>query len=155
MAYLAIRTAWSCGLTVRKADLPKVKAYGTDIFNAASNRLYATACSLRMFIGQKDRGELVDRIIEALLKKKLGQDYGKMSEWDYLAAFYSVGALIHEDDRQPWKTWYPYIRDFLVKFQQPEGHWIIEYCLHCKAFSTSLAVLTLQMPGRYLPSTQY
>ncbi|HLG42884.1 MAG TPA: hypothetical protein VI643_05925, partial [Planctomycetota bacterium] len=110
---------------------------------------------VRLFVGHNPREAFVDDVIRQLLPKRLGQDHGKMSEWDYMAAFYSVGALIHDDKSDPWKAWFPYVRDFLIKIQQPDGSWIVEYCLHCKVFATTMALLSLQMPGRYLPSTQY
>jgi hypothetical protein len=154
MAYLAIRTGYSCGLEPSRADLGKLLEYGRTV-TSNSNRVYQTACAVRLFAGQKDGQQDAAKATSKLLAKKLGQDYGKMSEWDYMAAFYSVGGMIHKDRSESWKFWYPYVRDFLVRIQQPDGCWIVEYCLHCKAFATTLALLSLQMPGRYLPSTQY
>jgi hypothetical protein len=72
-----------------------------------------------------------------------------------MAAFYSVGALMHDEKSAEWKEWYGYTRKFLVAIQHPEGFWIIEYCLQCKVFATALALLSLQMPTRILPFHQY
>jgi hypothetical protein len=86
---------------------------------------------------------------------KYGQDHGKISEWDYLAGFYSIGALMHDEKNPAWEKWYGYTRTLLVAIQHPNGFWIIEYCLNCKVFATALALLTLQMPTRILPFHQY
>jgi hypothetical protein len=155
MAYLALRTGYACGFKKAQADLDKLKEYGRALIANGGGRIYPTACSLRLFVGHNPREAFVDDVSRQLLTKRLGQDYGKMSEWDYMAAFYSVGALIHDDKSEAWKKWFPYVRDFLIKIQQPDGSWIVEYCLHCKVFATTLSLLSLQMPGRYLPSTQY
>lgn len=155
MAYLALRTGYACGFKDAQADLEKLKEYGRATIESGGGRIYPTACSLRLLVGHNPREAFVDEVSRQLLDKRLGQDHGKMSEWDYMAAFYSVGALIHDDKSDPWQKWFPYVRDFLIKIQQPDGSWIVEYCLHCKVFATALSLLSLQMPGRYLPSTQY
>lgn len=155
MAYLALRTGYACGFKDAQVDLGRLKEYGRGVIADGGGKIYPTACSLRLFVGHNPREAFVDDVRRQLLSKRLGQDHGKMSEWDYMAAFYSVGALIHDDKSEAWQKWFPYVRDFLIKIQQPDGSWIVEYCLHCKVFATTLSLLSLQMPGRYLPSTQY
>lgn len=154
MAYMAIRAGYSCGLNRDKADLKKLEAYLKNAINDGRSRIYGTSAYLRVMYGLGKAKE-ADAALQQLLKMKLGQEHGRMSEWDYMAAHYSVGALIHDEKSEAWKKWYTYVRDFLVKIQQKDGSWIVEYCLHCRVFASSLALLTLQMPGRILPVDQY
>jgi hypothetical protein len=84
----------------------------------------------------------------------LGQDYGgKISEWDYCGAFYAVQAMMHEGDKY-WRKWWPKFRDHLIKIQNEDGSWTIEYCLCCRAYATALSLLVLQAPKRLLPLFQ-
>ena len=116
---------------------------------------YPTTAGLRILhgIGKGDLKE-VEKGMELLLVKKLGDDYrGRISEWDYCGAFYAVQAMMHEGDKF-WKKWWPRFRDHLVRIQNPDGSWTIEYCLCCRAYATALSVLVLQAPQRLLPLFQ-
>ena len=57
-------------------------------------------------------------------------------------------------DGKAWKTWYPKMRDHLLKIQNRDGSWTVEYCECCKAYATALAVLSLQAPKKLLPIFQ-
>jgi hypothetical protein len=154
MSYLAFQAGTSCGARNSKADLKKLRAFAKSA-RAEGARMYTLASILRVEYGLgKWDGELPN-MRGRFLKMRYGQDHGRMSEWDYLAAFYSVGAFLHDESEPSWEKWYAYTRDHLVRIQTQEGSWIVEYCLHCKVFATSLALLSLQMPTRILPLHQY
>lgn len=154
MADLALRTAGTCGVNPGRADIKKLREYSSRLLES-DRSLYPTACAVRILSGHPDPQEAA-KAIRALLGKRLGGDYdNRMSEWDYMAAFYSVSALIHDEYRPAWRKWFPYVRDHLVRIQRNDGSWVVEYCLDCKVFATALALLTLQMPNRILPSTQH
>jgi hypothetical protein len=51
-----------------------------------------------------------------------------------------------------WSTWWPMIRDELVKRQGDDGGWI-DYQWG-SAYSTAMGLIVLQMPNRYLPIFQ-
>ncbi len=59
-------------------------------------------------------------------------------------ASYNVGGA-------DWQTWFPRIREELVRSQRPDGSWQNEYCA---AYGTAFATLILQVPTRYLPIFQ-
>ena len=97
---------------------------------------------------------LLEKGAEVLLKKQMGQDYGgQISEWDYCGAFFAVQAMMHEGEKY-WKKWWPKFRDHLVKIQNADGSWTIQYCLCCRAYATALSVIVLQAPKRLLPLFQ-
>ena len=95
---------------------------------------------------------------DKVIKHTIASEYGgSISEWDYLAAFYATHAFIIEKDQgggEFWKQWFPKIRDYLVKKQNPDGSWTVEYCMQCRAFATALSLLILQAPMRTLPMWQ-
>lgn len=158
MAYLAIRAGQACGWNDEGADLKKLERLAGKYKEAdpGGRGFYHTACMARLFYGLYGPSMEAREIGRKLRQLKYGADHNKMSEWDYLAAFYSVGAFLHDERDRSWRDWYSYTRDFLIRIQHPsQGFWIIEYCLQCKAFATALALLTLQMPNRLLPVQQY
>jgi hypothetical protein len=155
MAYLAVRAGNACGARKIKSDLKKLQEYIQGSLSDGGTRIYGLTSALRVQYGLANPDEKMKKLTETMLKMKYGQDHGRMSEWDYMAAFYSVGALLHDEKNPAWERWYAYTRDFMIKIQTAEGCWIVEYCLHCKVFATSLALLALQMPTRILPLYQY
>jgi hypothetical protein len=152
MSYLALRAGNPCGARKCGSDMKKLRQYARTSRGDANVRMYALSCSMRIEYGM-GRGD--PKSAERLFKLSYTQEHGRLSEWDYLSAFYSVGALMHDEKNAAWAQWYAYTRDFLVKVQAREGCWVIEYCLHCKVLATSLALLAMQMPNRLLPLYQY
>ena len=47
-----------------------------------------------------------------------------------------------------WANWYPAIRDQLIARQTPDGNWTGDFT---DDYATSMALIILQMPNRYLP----
>ncbi|HEY3226989.1 MAG TPA: prenyltransferase/squalene oxidase repeat-containing protein [Planctomycetota bacterium] len=166
--WLALRAAHNAGVTIETARVDKVEEFVRkcrdprggfkqypSVRGGGGRMFYPTSAGLRILLGlgRRDMKE-VERGLEVLLSKKLGDDYGgKISEWDYCGGFFAVMALLHENGRA-WKTWYPKLRDQLIKLQNPDGSWTIEYCLCCRAYATALALLMLECPNRVLPLFQ-
>jgi prenyltransferase beta subunit len=166
--WMALRSAHNAGMTIANAKVEKVEAFVKKCaepsggFNqyptvrgGGGRMFYPTAAGLRIMYGM-GKGELaeVEKGVKLLLTRKLGDDYGgQISEWDYCGGFYAVQALLHENG-PAWKKWYPQLRDHLVRIQNADGSWTIQYCLCCRAYATALALLMLQAPKRLLPIFQ-
>lgn len=166
--WMALRSAGNAGLRIEDANVQKLENFvrrcadPSGGFAAspgqrgnAGRMFYPTAAGLRILygMGRRDLPE-VTRGTKLLIRKKLGEDYGgQISEWCFCGAFYAVQAMMHEEG-PAWKEWYPKLRDQLIKIQNPDGSWTIEYCLACKAYATALSVLCLQAPKRLLPIFQ-
>jgi hypothetical protein len=166
--WLALRSAHNAGVTIKGASIDKVEEFVKRCVEPAGGfnqyptvrggggrMFYPTSAGLRIMFGL-GKGDLkeVERGLDVLLTKKLGDDYGgKISEWDYCGGFFAAMALLHENGKA-WKTWYPKLRDQLIKIQNPDGSWTIEYCLCCRAYATALSLLMLQCPNRLLPVFQ-
>ncbi|OHB76304.1 MAG: hypothetical protein A2Z34_05805 [Planctomycetes bacterium RBG_16_59_8] len=166
--WLALRNANTAGVNVEAISLERIVkfvdscAQGEGVYGLAprggesGHVTYSTAAGLRILYGMgKRESDVAKKATEYLLSKTLGDDYGgRLSEWDYCTAFYATSALLH-DEKDSWRKWYPKIRDFLVKKQNPDGSWTVEYCRSCKAYATALSLVILQTPKRLLPMFQY
>jgi hypothetical protein len=166
--WMALRAAHNAGILIQSASMVKVEDFvhkcvepaggftqHPGVRGGGGQMFYPTSAGLRILqgIGKGDLKE-VERGMEVLLRKRLGQDYnGQISEWDYCGAFFAVQAMMHEGDRF-WKKWWPKFRDHLVQIQNPDGSWTIQYCLCCRAYATALSVIVLQAPKRLLPLFQ-
>lgn len=167
MTWLALRSAHNAGIQIRKADMARLKGFlgkcripqgGFSQFAGGQSEgqaLYPTSAGLRILLGMgaAEEGE-VERCAKVLLRKTLGDEYGgRISEWDYCGVFFAVQAAMHEG-ADFWASYFPKTRDHLVRIQNGDGSWTIEYCLSCRAYATALACIVLQTPNRLLPMFQ-
>jgi hypothetical protein len=54
----------------------------------------------------------------------------------------------HDQAGKAWHEWFPAIRDYLIRIQQPDGSWTEGVG---PEFATAMALIILQVPNRYLP----
>ncbi len=165
---MALRSAHNSGITIAGANVERVEKFVKacarpgagfvqcpEMHRGGGQMFYPTSAGLRVMFGTGRGGaKEVEDGLKLLLTKRLGQDYeGKISEWDYCGGFFAVQALLHENGAA-WRKWYPQLRDHLLRIQNADGSWTIEYCLCCRAYATALALLILQAPARLLPIFQ-
>ena len=65
----------------------------------------------------------------------------------YYGNYYAVQAMFLAGGDY-WADWYPAIRDQLISRQSPPGNWSGDFS---DDYATSMALIILQMPNRYLP----
>jgi hypothetical protein len=65
----------------------------------------------------------------------------------YYGNYYAVQAMFLAGGDY-WADWYPAIRDQLISRQSPTGNWSGDFS---DDYATSMALIILQMPNRYLP----
>jgi hypothetical protein len=65
----------------------------------------------------------------------------------YYGNYYAVQAMFLAGGDY-WGDWYPAVRDQLIARQSPTGNWSGDYS---DDYATSMALIILQMPNRYLP----
>ena len=88
----------------------------------------------------------VDYLKQFMPEIKFGQRYSHY----YYGHYYAAQAMwIRGGD--DWNTWYPAIRDELVRRQLPSGFWQDSIC---PEYGTAMALIILQMPNNYLPIFQ-
>lgn len=165
--WVALRAAHNAGLTIHGPTMDKVEKFvrecsqptggfgqSPQVRGGGGHLFYPTSAALRILYGMGRDDAAVAKGTELILSRTLGQEYGgRISEWDYCGAFYATQALLQEHGAY-WGRWFPTVRDHLVRIQNADGSWTIEYCLCCQAYATALSCLVLQTPGRLLPVFQ-
>lgn len=74
--------------------------------------------------------------------------------WFFYGNYYGTVAM-YQAGGNYWREWWPAVRDALVQSQGSNGAWRNgESTQYGEAFGTSLALMTLQIPYRYLPVFQ-
>jgi hypothetical protein len=74
--------------------------------------------------------------------------------WFFYGNYYGTIAM-YQAGGEYWSTWWPAARDIIVRKQGANGAWTgSESQQYGAAFGTSLALVTLQVPYRYLPILQ-
>lgn len=172
-AWMALRTAYMAGIDPGKASVEKTLAYVKQQIDPASGvfqgvwrgrgtqyRFYGQACGLRVLIGMNlHEDKLTQSAIKALLKFKYQPYHHRFNSEgeNYMAAWYSTQALFQE--RTPgkplYKRWYRELCATLLKNQEADGSWRGTACITSRVFSTACAVLSMTVPLRTLPMTEY
>ena len=165
MAWLALRSASSAGIEIRKAAVDRTVAFikkqynsGTRLFDKSGQggyqAIYATASSLRVLQGMGlGKSEECLGAAEAFLKfvkGPMGAQFLTVEGEDFLSAAMMSHALVHEEGER-WAAWFPFIRDQLVKRQNSDGSWVSTACITGRTFPTACSLLTLETPYRLLP----
>jgi prenyltransferase beta subunit len=79
--------------------------------------------------------------------KQFQAGHGMTFSHPFYGNYYAAQAMFLAGG-QYWQDWYPAIRDELCNRQQPSGAWSGEVS---EEYCTSIALIVLQMPNRYLP----
>ncbi len=66
-------------------------------------------------------------------------------------AFHLVTECLIKESRPDWNSWYPNVRDNLVRQQNRDGSWTGHHCITDRTFCTAAALLTLLAPNQSLP----
>jgi Prenyltransferase and squalene oxidase repeat len=100
--------------------------------------------------GKEYDADEVKRGIEYLKQFMPEIKFGQRYSHYYYGHYYAAQAMwIRGGD--DWNTWYPAIRDELVRRQLPTGYWQDSIC---HEYGTAMALIILQMPNNYLPIFQ-
>jgi len=98
-------------------------------------------------------GEIVDKALKWLMDHVPGSSLGaNVSAMNYYYAhYYAVQAMWHAQLKKPayWNTWYPAIRDELLKRRRSSSHWNDNQI--GPEFATAMACIILQIPFNYVP----
>ena len=95
---------------------------------------------------------VANRCLEYVWKHFHGQAWVSVSGHDYYGHLYAAQAFYMSGDKY-WKEYFPAVRDRLVGMQdKSEGAWQGDYI--GKVYGTSIALIILQLPYKYLPVYQ-
>lgn len=160
MQILALRGAQHAGMVVPASTIQQAIAYVKQCADRGGGFYYQTrsgkpgyartgagVASLEV-CGEFECDE-VRRGLDYLIAN-IGRDRKDEGNYHY-GIYYAAQAVYQAKDSRRWQQWFPPIRDQVLGMQQPEGHWDSE---HGAAYGTTMMVLTLSIPYRYLPIYQ-
>lgn len=159
MQILALRGAQQAGMLVPSATIENAIKYVKRCADAGGGFLYQTGsgqpgyartgagvASLEV-CGQYDSREVI-RGLDYLIAQIGASD--RMQHFHY-GTYYAAQAVYQAKDARRWEQWFPRVRDQVLGLQKPNGTWESEYG---DPYATSMMVLTLAIPYRYLPIYQ-
>jgi hypothetical protein len=159
MQILALRGAQQAGMVVPAETIERAIKYVKSCADRGGGFLYmpgsgqpgyartgAGVCSLEV-CGQLDADE-THRGLDYLLAN-IGKD-DKGGNLHY-ALYYAAQAVYQAKDFHRWQQWFPAIREQILSLQENHSFWSSE---HGSPYGTSMMVLALSIPYRYLPIYQ-
>ncbi len=166
----ALRAAHNAGIRVDLPTIVRAIEYidkvtsdaGTVRYKLSSHESETTMalsaaglCSMT-YLGQYSHAK-IDRGLDFILRRFTpgqGPNQPMTQSMFYYGNYYASLAMFQGGDRY-WKHWYPPLCSTLLAAQSESGAWTGgETAQYGEAFGTSLALLSLEIPFRYLPIFQ-
>lgn len=159
---MALRSARNAGIDVPKSTIDRAVEYARQCQHSdggwryqltsggsAWPRTAAGVASLNYAGIYEDNA--IDEGLDYLKRNAMpGRGRGGRSHYFY-GHYYAVQAMYLAGGNE-WSTWWPAIREELIDAQQEDGSWRDNHA--GAAYGTSMALIILQMPKRYLPIFQ-
>ena len=159
---MALRSARNAGIEVDKAVIDKAIAYVRRLRNPDGGFRYqaqlgtslwprsAAGVAALYYAGVYEDDAIEGGLAYVDRMAKPGQPHPQRAHY-YYGHYYAVQAM-YLAGGEHWARWWPAIRDELVSSQLPDGSW--EDRAIGSAYATSMSLIILQMPNRYLPIFQ-
>ena len=163
MQIVALASAQEAGVLVPKHVVDKAIAYiksckrnvggrvGFGYQPHGHVRFSSTAAGTMslMMCGQRDSEEVKQGL--EYLKKEPDSKFERTEFYGY-AHYYAIQCM-YQAGEEDYQTWYPKIRNALLKKQRPDGCWS-GFERGDASYATSIAILVLGVPYRFLPIYQ-
>ncbi|MDX2146712.1 MAG: prenyltransferase/squalene oxidase repeat-containing protein [Planctomycetota bacterium] len=158
---MALRSARNAGLEVPKETIDRAVAYVRKCQNEDGGFKYqlqsgpsgwerSAAGIASLFYAGIYEDQAIDQGLRYLMNTGLPGRAVRRSHY-YYGHYYGVQAMYLAGGAH-WQTWWPAIREELIANQRPAGEWDDQSV--GSAYGTSMALIILQMPKRYLPIFQ-
>lgn len=153
----ALRAARNAGIRVNRRTVEKAFEYiklssvedggiTYSLGNTSSSfALTAAGVSVLNYLGEYG-GKEVEKGLAYLGRGFARPDETGKGNFPYYEDFYAALTMYHAGGEY-WSEYYPMIRDAMIRRQNDDGSWDSSYG---KSYGTALALLTLQIPCRYL-----
>lgn len=120
------------------------------------HEFYKNASSIRVLYSLNYRHEpafknCVDRILR--IARDDDRPFYQAGGEEYLAFFLVTECLLQDEQNETWRSWYPTVRDKIIRVQNSDGSWSGHHCITARTFCTAAALLTLQSQNLYLPAS--
>ena len=159
---MALRSARNAGIEVSKETIDRAVEYVRKCQNPDGGFKYqlesgqsgwprSAAGIASLYYAGIYKDDAIDRGLAYLIREALpGQPAASKAHY-YYGHYYAVQAM-YLAGGQSWARWWPAIREELIKSQAEEGSWEDRSVGY--AYATSMSLIILQMPKRYLPIFQ-
>ena len=159
---MALRSARNAGIKVPESTIEKAVEYVRECQNADGGWRYMmrtgtsawprTAAGLAsLYYAGVYEGESITRGLGYLEAKAMPGSGNVTQSHYYYGQYYAVQAM-YMAGGEHWERWWPAVREELISRQTTNGGWV-DYQVG-GAYATSMALIILQMPKRYLPIFQ-
>ena len=157
----ALRAARNAGIKVPKSTIDQAVEYVKKCQNGdggfrymltySSSSAFARSAAgvASLYYAGVYKGKEIDRGLAYLKRYTPGKGRSSTSHYFY-GHYYAVQAMFMAGGVH-WKAWFPAIRNELLQSQTSNGGWTGQAG---QAYGTSMALIILQMPNRYLPIFQ-
>lgn len=170
----ALRAARNAGIHVSLETIQKAIGYVNKVTNANGLTRYslrggggntrptltAAAMCCMTYLGQYDNPKIpkgLDFLIKGFLPGRPPNHPSQAAWgqwWFFYGNYYATVAMYYAGGKY-WARWWPALRATLIQSQSANGSWTNgESRNYGTAFGTALALITLQIPYRYLPIFQ-
>jgi prenyltransferase beta subunit len=159
---MALRSARNAGIKVPKKTIDRAVVYVRQCQNPDGGFKYMltaggsawprTAAGVAsLFYAGIYEDDSIDRGLGYLVRNALPGIGAHNQAHYYYGHYYAVQAM-YLAGGEHWERWWPSIRDELIAKQASGGGWLDHHA--GGAYATSMALIVLQMPKRYLPIFQ-
>jgi len=160
---MALRSARNAGIKVERDTIDRAVQYVRDCQNPDGGFRYmisagpsawprSAAGVASLYYAGIYQDDAIDRGLEYLVRNAFPDGSGPGSQTHYFYGHYYAVQAMYLAGGDRWRRWWPAIRDELVTKQDEMGAWS-DYQFG-QAYSTSMSLIILQMPKRYLPIFQ-
>jgi hypothetical protein len=159
---MALRSARNAGIKVPESTIEKAVQYVRQCQNSDGGWRYmlrtgtsawprtAAGVSSLYYAGIHE-GESITKGLEYLNERAMPGGANVTQSHYFYGQYYAVQAM-YMAGGEYWERWWPAIREELLRRQASNGGWIDHQV--GGAYATSMALIILQMPKRYLPIFQ-
>ena len=127
-------------------------AYSLSSFGSEPQIAISCAAVATLYNAGEYDSPVANRCLDYVWKHFHGQGWVSVGGHDYYAHLYAAQAFYMSGDKY-WSDYFPAARDKLVGMQdKSEGSWTGDYI--GKVYGTSIALIILQLPYKYLPVYQ-
>ncbi len=160
---MALRAARNAGLFVPKDTVDRCTNYVRKCQNPDGRFRYqlnrqpesqfprSAAGLVALYSAGTYEGQEVDSAISCLMRYLPQGDIFRFESHYYYGQYYAAQAMwLTGKDR--WKTWYPAVREDLLRRQFPDGSWPDSSI--CSEYGTAMALIVLQLPNDTVPIFQ-